>query len=462
MYKLFCLISLCTFSGLCFSADFYGQAIHKNQIAAKEQAIADLQQNIYVNVESVSESYQTNTGIDMFSAKSTLSSSLPILGHKTDCYKKSEYFQCDSSLKTHQSSSLYISAIQEKQKIIDNTWHKTKNISSAHTKYDELTTLLRLIHEVQQLTLVLKMLSPEAIIPASPTITVTIKEELSNLEKTADSLSMATLLLTKNITQRNILIKPFLPYLSYDITPFSSALLTQLSSKVYSTNNESDALYTLIGKYRINKSILQIESQLINKKGEVINAAVVNLDKTLFNVDEYTPQNSNFEQMLLNGKIINQDFKVKITSNKGSRNLLFNNSESVSLMVKVNKPSYFYITGHMDNEKGKISYLLELNNSSTNERFIQYLGYDEVNRWVLLGEFEVKPPFGQESLQLIASTTKSLDLIPNTQYDGTYYRLQNSTKQAVTKTRGLVMKKTKMKKTNFEVAEAVLILKTVK
>ena len=129
MYKLFCLISLCTFSGLCFSADFYGQAIHKNQIAAKEQAIADLQQNIYVNVESVSESYQTNTGIDMFSAKSTLSSSLPILGHKTDCYKKSEYFQCDSSLKTHQSSSLYISAIQEKQKIIDNKKMSYNNVA---------------------------------------------------------------------------------------------------------------------------------------------------------------------------------------------------------------------------------------------------------------------------------------------------------------------------------------------
>lgn len=464
-YLLIGMLLLSFMSYLSVAADFFGSAIHEQKQAAKEQSLADLQQNIYVNVESTSKSFQTNKGDDYFEFTSSLSSTLILIGVESDCYQVMKAWQCDAELKNKVSSSLYSAAIEQKYQRIDKQWLQIKNIASAQVKYDELRKLLPLLQETQQLVLVLKMLNPAAKVGTAKVNSAQISDEIVALETTAKSITMAARLLIKKITQKNILVKAFTPYHSHEVTPFASALQSELNQKLSTVNDTHNASYTMQGKYRINKNTIQVEAQLVDNAGRIFDASVVSIDKKSLSNHRYKPTGSNFEQMLLSGKIIGDDFTVKLSTNRGSRNIIFRDNETVQLLVKANKPSYFYIIAHSTNNKNKLSYLLDLNDSNTDEKFIQYLGFEEVNQWVVIAEFDIEEPFGQEALQLFASTTKPLDMLPSTQYDGTYYRIQGTKDKVVRKTRGFVRKnnnKTADGKIKRQVAEAVLNINTAK
>ncbi len=58
------------------------------------------------------------------------------------------------------------------------------------------------------------------------------------------------------------------------------------------------------------------------------------------------------------------------------------------------------------------------------------------NKWVSLGAFRIKPPFGTDSLQVIASTTK-IDKIPEYEYDNGYYIISKNINKALTIARGI-------------------------
>jgi hypothetical protein len=446
--------------------DFVGQAIHKDEQEAKRQAITDLQQNIYVNVESQSETFQSNQGDDLFKFTSKLSSTLPILGASTDCFAAYDITQCQATLNSKNSALMYQAAIQQKQKTIEAQWTKTKNISSVKTKYDELSKLLKLIHETQQLALVLSIISPQTNILNSPVNSADISEAMRSLEQVANGLPMAALLISKKITNKShILVKPFTPYDSSEITPFSTALQTQISNQVNAVLDVSNAKYTLQGKYQITDKHINVEAQLVDNNGVITNADVISIDKKSVSSFDHQPKQLDFERLLFSGQIVGQSFTTKITSNKGQRDLLFRQGETIKLLVKVSKPSYFYIVGHSNNTDVKLSYLLDLNDAPGHDKFISYLGMDEVNKWVVIGEFEAKKPFGSESVQVFASTGKPIDLLPATQFDGVYHVISGKRETTVTKTRGLVKKKQKTnvdgsKKVEF--SEAVLSLTTAK
>jgi len=445
-----------------FSADFIGQATHKNELTGKQQAITDLQQGLFVNVESFSESFQTNKGDDKFSFTSKLSSTLPILGSTTSCYEALEYYQCTAKLNSIKSTPLYLSTIEQKQLTIDSIWQQIPNISSAELKYDELAKVLVLVQETQQLLLVVNLLTPNVDVKLTNLSSTEIIDSMKLLEKEAKGISMTARLISHKIRQKNkILIKPFIPENSSNITPFSSALQTELTKVLPAVLNKKDAVYILQGRYIISINHLQVETQLVDKQGNIIDANVINVNKTSIKEFDFTPKDSNFEKMLYSGQIIGNELKVQISSNKGERDLLFRNTETVQLLVKVNKPSYFYIVGHTNNEVGKFSYLLDLNDAHGDEKFIQYLGFEEVNKMVVIGEFEVKKPFGKESLQVFASTAKPLDILPHQKFDGDYYRLAVKQEEAIIQTRGLVRKK-KNDNVNVvtEISEAVLSLTT--
>jgi hypothetical protein len=170
----------------------------------------------------------------------------------------------------------------------------------------------------------------------------------------------------------------------------------------------------------------------------------------------YQPTQLNFDQLLQQGQIASESFIAKLQTNHGSRDLLFTNAQSIKLLVKVNRPAYYYVLGHSKTGQSSHSYLLDLNDAKGPERFIHYLGHDQVNRWVTIGEFEVHPPFGIETLQLFASNQDPVLTLPATQFDGIYYQVEGTPAQAVAKTRGLVRKKATKQSNVLETAEAVL------
>jgi len=151
--------------------------------------------------------------------------------------------------------------------------------------------------------------------------------------------------------------------------------------------------------------------------------------------------------------------KVSLNSNRGSENLLFKDGEDVELFVKLNKMGYFYIVGYTQTKKGKMSYLLELQEGSGNSRFVKFINADDASRWMSLGEFSVKKTYGVESIQVIASN-KKIKTLPAVQYDedSGYYVISNNIEKALSQTRGI--KKKKSKKTEF--SEDVMSFTTMK
>jgi hypothetical protein len=67
-------------------------------------------------------------------------------------------------------------------------------------------------------------------------------------------------------------------------------------------------------------------------------------------------------------------------------------------------------------------------------------------------------PFGQEVLQVFASSTKPFKRLPEVQFDGDYYILQGSITENIVKTRSFRRKKKDTEKQ--KVAEAVLNITT--
>ena len=49
-------------------------------------------------------------------------------------------------------------------------------------------------------------------------------------------------------------------------------------------------------------------------------------------------------------------------------------------------------------------------------KFINYINQDDANKWLELGEFTIEPPYGVESLQIIACTA-DFDTVPATTFD---------------------------------------------
>ena len=120
---------------------------------------------------------------------------------------------------------------------------------------------------------------------------------------------------------------------------------------------------------------------------------------------------------------------------------------------------YLYVVGYTQTDKQKQSYLLQLQESDGNSKFTKFINADDASRWVSLGVFTVEPPFGVESVQVVASN-KEITSLPQTKYDeeSGYYVISKDIKKALNATRGLKKKVSK----KVETSEDVMSFTTMK
>ncbi len=140
--------------------------------------------------------------------------------------------------------------------------------------------------------------------------------------------------------------------------------------------------------------------------------------------------------------VVSGDLRASITTNIGKKDLLFKKGKSFRLLVKMNKPGYFYIVVHSLKEGETYSYMIDFFNENSNRKFIYHVNADDVNRWIELGEFEVVPPFGVETLQMMASDHDLIDKVPPNFYDRKtkLYKVGTNPFDAVARTRGIIRK----------------------
>ena len=111
-----------------------------------------------------------------------------------------------------------------------------------------------------------------------------------------------------------------------------------------------------------------------------------------------------------------KDFLVDLKTDAGRKYLNYEAGDEVEFLVKLNQPGYFYIIGQSKNSDKEMTYLFEFDPVNGEPVFTQRVEADKVGQWISLGRFTVSPPFGTETLRVVASN-QPFDCLPNTSYD---------------------------------------------
>ncbi|MFC3150088.1 hypothetical protein ACFOEK_03530 [Litoribrevibacter euphylliae] len=463
MYKVLnklIALSLLVFVSVSYGQTWDAQSFGPTEAYAREQVLSHLASNLYVQIESESVSVADTVKGLKSTTKTKATTHLPILGAQVDCFAKSNEYTCHGLLDSQQAAPLYL---QKLTLLSDEIQHTEKAIDSMSQIQQEqaLAKAINQIDEWYRLREVLALLSSADAKKASLDVSKhDLMERLQQSVSQSKSLAHAAKQLVKNITQSNILILPATLQSSREVTEFAQAMKVHLESVLGGkTTSLNRAEYYFEGQYAKHGKGITVNYRLVDRQGSVVAARLVRLAPSAFAHLNTQPKAVDFDQLLHSGYAVSSDFSVQLRTNRGMRDLAFMAGESVELFIKLNQPGYYYLVGHTKSNQGEKSYLLDLQDAPGNRKFIQYVNADDANRWMSLGEFEIEPPFGVESLQVMALKNDPMDLIPYTEFDGTYYTIAKSVSEGVSKTRGLVKKKKKASEVNP--AEAVLMFTTL-
>jgi hypothetical protein len=451
-------LSLMTATSL-MAATFSGEGYAPNREDAINSARSELSNNLISEVKSLFTSNATSKG-DKFSQNSIrVYSQLPLIGATVEEFPSRDGIRVVATLTSDKSLDLYKQKIRDTKKEFQAALRIAKSDALKANRLSAYEKLLKLSDEYKRLNNVAILLGA----PSSEALELSeadITNEIKKLTDQIDSIDEAVTALSKEINFSNIYVRNASANYSSIPTPFAMALRDKLSTSLKGINDEKKASIIAEGRYVINASSIDITYTYIDPiKGEVLGAKNVSLPLALAKGYDYAPKELAFEEAINNGLIVSSDFKVSLSTNKGSRDLSFKKGDTVEPLVKLSRMGSFYVVGHTKTNAGTYSYLLQLNyNVGGDAQFIRTIAPEEINRVFSLGEFEVSEPFGLESLQLIAYTGKAL-LLPKYHLDSKtgLHVLGNDLTTNVTKTRALVKKQPADAK-----AEATIVYVTTK
>ncbi|MCG8470318.1 MAG: DUF4384 domain-containing protein, partial [Desulfobacterales bacterium] len=290
-----------------------------------------------------------------------------------------------------------------------------------------------------------------------------IKARIRSLEQAADTLDYGLKHLASRIHAKPVYIYPPTTGLSREITPFASAVKDRLSTHLKTRYLPEQARYSLVGRYLRLESGIELTYHLM-EGNKTLGTYMAWFLPSAYKGYSTEPVSQDFGRLIASGMVVSDTFRVDVKTEHGRNGLLYKKGETVKLLVKLNRPGYFYMVSHCFKERD-YSYVVELSEGQGNRKFISYIGPDEAGKWVMLGEFECVAPFGVETLQVFASTQDLEGRVPKTDLDANtqLYKVGGKAQglalpqEALATTRGLMLKK--RKKAAF--AEASLTLTTL-
>ena len=142
----------------------------------------------------------------------------------------------------------------------------------------------------------------------------------------------------------------------------------------------------------------------------------------------------------LNRGLVRNAIEVNVRTGRGTRGLYYRPGERDTLLVKLDRPGYYYIVGHVQKDAVRFSYLMEIGEAGAANRFVRRVSAEQVHRWQAVGEFTVEAPLGLEAVQVFAASAAPERLLPATRLDPVrnLYLLGSDPVAAVKRTRGLV------------------------
>ena len=440
--RLICF-AIVIFSHSLSAATYHGIGISSQLHTAKKLALADLQQNMYVEIETLTEVTSAAHHGNHYRMSSKISSSLKILGAQPHCQLMDKDYECRVQL-GQQDIDKYRVAIQTKVDAIDKLWSNSQAVSG-EAKLSALETALLEYENLKPLVKVYQLLNPQQPLKLPSVSPTQLQYALAKLQNDPDSLSaLAAHIASKYQGFERIFVRPFTQPDALSISPLSQALQTEISGRVNAISDREYAFYELTGNYTDTETGVQISAQLINitREGmsEVAAASSHHIRRSYIAQYKTETKQPEFEQSLKQNIVDTGELKLQLRTNRGQRDLLFNQGETVVLQIKSNQIAHYHLIGHSHRDDAEFSYLLDLNDASGKQKFVQHIDESQVNRWVTIGEFVVHPPFGVESLQALGYSNANDELVPNATLDGSYYVIDGKPLQVVQKTRGLVRK----------------------
>jgi len=443
-----------------------GEGYGSTSAEAKKEALADLSQNIKVETQSMFSSIVTVKSDDVEELKKKvihLKSDLPILGAKFTVMPMKDQFFVQASL-DYKNVKIYETELIN---IKTTTDKNSKQLAKCKTNTEKkmlLTEILTGIETYDKYRIVAQFIGSQNI-PEINVTTAEVKKQLGLLLEKSDTLDFGLKQLAQGIKEKNIFIYPPTTKNSREITEFASAVKNRLSVYLITAESPTRSKYFLSGEYQILKDRIDLTYTLLNINHDILNTFVTTFSNSAYKDYEIEPRTLDFDNLLKNGVVTSGDLTVKAMLSSGKRDLLFFEGDPLTIMIKMNRPGYFYIVVHTLKKEEKYSYLLDLFKSHGNRKFIYHVSADDVNKWIALPEFEVVPPFGVETLQVIASTNDLINKVPATIYDykTKLYKISDNPAEAVVLTRGLIRKERKEKKDAItSVSETTLMFTTSK
>ena len=457
MKKIFLSIIMICAAMIMNAATLTGNGIGDTEDSAKNQALQDLSMKIAVEVKSRIVDFTEEGGVDKASSATEYSanivdvkSEMPVLGAIFDTNVKQtnsgkRIWTCTASLDTNTSLPLYEKSLKQlTDKINDNITAAEKKKNKAKT--DIFNTVLTDIEQYNKYATTAIYLGITN--PPKPSMTeAEIIAKIKEIQKSADTIDYAGQVIGNKLKKfKNIYLYPIKPTGSNEITPLSVAIRDNIQKYTGYTTKLDAASYILRGKYSMindGKNGISIICYVSDRSNNNLKTVTIDLTPESYADIDYQPKTTDFDKLLHEGFVVSNDFNAQLSTSKGREDLLFESTENVKILLKLNRAGYYYIVGYVYKDDEKFAYLLELNDGTGNRKFVNYINQDDVNKWIELGEFTVEPPYGVESIQVIASTA-DITTVPATSYDQAsgYYIIGGSATEAVKATRGLKPKKT--------------------
>ena len=426
---------------------------------AKREALAALADSIFLTVKSETASVIEGSGKAQQSVSIHASSDIPLIGIELKCDALAQDFVCLARLESGKSLALYVSKLTELSlELIALDARLTK--TTGHDRYLLLTQALTEIEQFEKYRAVAAMLGGSNF-PTLVRNRADTEAQLRELESAVPSLELAAKLLSKNLHAEALFIQPAMPHASNEVTEFGRLLRDRLAQNLPTVASPDLAQTFFKGDYEVLANQLHVIYRLVDANGNTLETRVATLAPAAYKNIAVKPTTQSFDQLLHDGVALNNDFRAQLTTNRGAENILFNDKDEVELLVKLNRPGYFYVVGHVSKKRENYSYLLELATATSDRRFVRYVNADDVNKWLSIGKFEASAPFGVESLQLIASSDDAINRLPSHEMDKKteLNLIARNAEKGIAKTRALKPKRSQSD-TQYQ-TEAVLMFTTL-
>ncbi len=391
MKKLILFLFMCLISFNAYSADLQGIGYGSTMEEAKQEALSDLSASVKVQVYSKHEqtTYKNKNKIKSdYTRWTKLSTNVPLLNPSIYYSKENGKHKAIAVI---DNPALYSKKLTDIAERID---EMTKNIKTGSDKtlnYRVLKSVQSLYDEYESYQAVADVLGIKDYLLPRISSAEALKMILE-MQETPPSLEVAAEVLTKDMNEQNIYVAPVMYAGKENITEFGAFFKDMLSTKVNSVEVEEDGRNKLRCSYTQSGNDIIMACSLITGVSKVLKSSAVKIPKELVTMQAVPKTDTS--SILNTYTPPKTDYKIWIKISTDGDPTFLREDEPFTLFVKANKAGYIYFITMNNAVDGEANILpLDWNN-----KFIKYIDEKNINKWVCIGHYRVKAPFGSESL----------------------------------------------------------------